>query len=79
MSERSLQNYRKVKSLGKYIGIKQVFVVGNKIRNKEYEEFMMSKLYGEVLVFIYYNQDAINSYRRNKSPYDTSQETKKQI
>ena len=33
--ERSLQTYRKVKSLGKDIGIKQVFVVGNKMRNKE--------------------------------------------
>ena len=39
--ERSLQTYRKVKALGKDIGVKQVFVVGNKIRNKEDEEFII--------------------------------------
>ena len=78
--ERSLQTYRKVKSLGKDIGIKQVFVVGNKIRNKEDEEFIMSNIEdGEALGFIYYNQDVINSDRSNKSPYDTSQETREQI
>lgn len=69
--ERSLQTYRKVKSLGKDIGIKQVFVVGNKIRNKEDEEFIMSNIEdGEALGFIYYNQDVINSVRSNKSPYE---------
>lgn len=78
--ERSLQTYRKVKSLGKDIGIKQVFVVGNKIRNKEDEEFIMSNIEdGEALGFIYYNQDVINSDRSNKSPYDTSQETKDKL
>ena len=60
--ERSLQTYRKVKSLGKDIGIKQVFVVGNKIRNKEDEEFIMSNIEdGEALGFIYYNQDVIKN------------------
>ena len=78
--ERSLQTYRKVKSLGKDIGIKQVFVVGNKIRNKEDEEYIMSNIEdGEAIGFIYYNQDVINSDRSNKSPYDTSQETREQI
>ena len=78
--ERSLQTYRKVKSLGKDIGVKQVFVVGNKIRNKEDKEFIMSNLEdGEALGFIYYNQDVIDSDRSNKSPYDTSQETREQI
>jgi len=47
---------------------------------KEDEEFIMSNIEdGEALGFIYYNQDVINSDRSNKSPYDTSQETREQI
>lgn len=78
--ERSLQTYRKVKKLGNDIGVKKVFVVGNKIRNKEDEEFIISNLEdGESLGFIYYNQDVINSDRSNQSPYDTSEETRDQV
>ncbi|MGL6106714.1 nucleotide-binding protein [Romboutsia sp.] len=78
--ERSLQTYRKVKKLGNDIGVKKVYVVGNKIRNKEDEEFINSNLEdGDSLGFIYYNQDVINSDRSNQSPYDTSEETKLQI
>lgn len=78
--ERSLQTYRKVKKLGNDIGVKNVYIVGNKIRNKEDEDFIISNLEnGEVLGFIYYNQDVINSDRSNQSPYDTSEETKSQI
>lgn len=78
--ERSIQTYRKVKKLGNDIGVKKVFVVGNKIRNKEDEEFIISNLEDkEVLGFIYYNQDIINADRSNLSPYETSEEAKKQI
>ncbi|SCI00074.1 MULTISPECIES: ATP-binding protein [unclassified Romboutsia] len=78
--ERSLQTYRKVKKLGKDIGVNQVFVVGNKIRNKEDEDFIISNLEdGEALGFIYYNQDVINSDRSNQSPYDVSIKTKEEI
>lgn len=78
--ERSLQTYRKVKKLGNDIGVKQVFVVGNKIRNKEDEDFIISNLEeGESLGFIYYNQEVINSDRSNLSPYDASKEAKEQI
>ncbi|RDY29260.1 carbon monoxide dehydrogenase [Romboutsia weinsteinii] len=78
--ERSLQTYRKVKKLGNDIGVKKVFVVGNKIRNKEDEEFIIQNLEnGEALGFIYYNQDVINSDRSNQSPYDTSEETREQV
>lgn len=78
--ERSLQTYRKVKKLSNDIGVEKVFVVGNKIRNKEDEEFIISNLEdGESLGFIYYNQDVINSDRANQSPYDTSKITKEQV
>ena len=78
--ERSLQTYRKVKKLGTDIGVKQVFVVGNKVRNKSDEEFITSNLQdGELLGFVYYNQDVIDSDRASKSPYDVSIDTKIQI
>ncbi|MDU7904267.1 MAG: carbon monoxide dehydrogenase accessory protein CooC [Peptostreptococcaceae bacterium] len=78
--ERSLQTYRKVKRLGTDIGVKKVFVVGNKVRNKSDEDFIASNLQdGELLGFIYYNQDVIDSDRASKSPYDVSLDTKDQI
>ncbi len=78
--ERSLQTYRKVKKLGQDIGVKQVFVVGNKVRNKEDEDFILSNLEdGESLGFIHYNQDVIDADRSSQSPYDTSEEVKLQI
>jgi len=78
--ERSLQTYRKVKKLGNDIGVKKVFVVGNKVRNKCDEEFIKSNLEdGECLGFIHYNQDVIDSDRSNLSPYDSSIEVKEQI
>lgn len=64
----------------KDISVNKIFVVGNKIRNKEDEEFIINNLEdGEYLGFIYYNQDVINSNRSNLSPYDNSYETKNQV
>lgn len=78
--ERSLQTYRKVKRLGTDIGVKKVFVVGNKVRNKSDEDFIASNLQdGELLGFIYYNQDVIDSDRASQSSYDVSEDTKIQI
>ena len=78
--ERSLQTYRKVKKLGTDIGVKKVFVVGNKVRNREDENFIKDNLQdGELLGFISYNQDVIDSDRSSKSPYDVSLDTKNQI
>jgi hypothetical protein len=44
--ERSLQTYRKIKQLGNDIGIKKVFVVGNKIRNIEDENLINNNVEG---------------------------------
>ena len=78
--ERSLQTYRKVKKLGNDIGVKKVFVVGNKIRNDSDEEFIKDNLQdGDLLGFVRYNTDIIDSDRFNKSPYDESYDAKLQI
>ena len=78
--ERSLQTYRKVKKLSKDIGVKKVYVVGNKMRDDKDIEFIKNNLEdGEALGFIHYNQDVIDSDRSNQSPYDTSEATRKEI
>lgn len=78
--ERSIQTYRKVKQLGSDIGVKKVFVVGNKIRNKEDETFINDNLEnGDLLGFVYYSQDIVDSDRSNQSPYDINSNAKNQI
>ena len=78
--ERSLQTFRKVKKLGKDIGVQRVFVVGNKMRDDEDIEFIKSNLEdGEALGFVHYNQSVIDSDRANQSPYDVSEETRNEI
>ncbi|SHH24695.1 ATP-binding protein [Tepidibacter thalassicus] len=78
--ERSIQTYRKVKKLGEDIGVKRVLVVGNKIRNKEDENFIINNVQdGECLGFIYYNEEVINSDRSNLSPYDNCTKTVEEI
>ena len=78
--ERSLQTYRKVKKLGNDIGVKKVYVVGNKMRNDEDIEFIKNNLEdGEALGFVHYNQQVIDSDRANQSPYDISEATRNEI
>lgn len=78
--ERSLQTYRKVKKLGHDIGVKQVFVVGNKVRNEEDEKFIANNVDElGILGYIRYNQEVIDSDRANQSPYDSSEQTKSEI
>ena len=76
----SLQTYRKVKKLGNDIGVKKVYVVGNKMRDDQDIEFIKSNLEdGEALGFIHYNQQVIDSDRANQSPYDISEATRTEI
>ncbi|MDO5409316.1 MAG: carbon monoxide dehydrogenase accessory protein CooC [Lachnospiraceae bacterium] len=70
---RSIQTYKNVKRLAEQLGIKKVRVVANKVRDKEDEEFIASRIPAEDLLgFIHYNTDVIDADRRGKSPYDFS-------
>ena len=70
---RSVQTYRNVKRLAKDLGVKQVRVVANKVRNQEDEDFVRSKIPPEdFLGCIYYNAEVIDADRQGKSPYDFS-------
>ena len=77
---RSVQTYKNVKRLADDLGVKQVRVVANKVRNAEDEEFVRSRIPAEDLLgFIHYNTEVMDADRQGKSPYDFSNTVKEEI
>lgn len=77
---RSIQTYKNVKRLAKELGVKQVRVVANKVRNQEDEEFIKSKIPTEDLLgFIHYNTEVMDADRQGKSPFDFSETAVEEI
>ena len=70
---RSVQTYRNVKRLAKDLGVKQVRVAANKIRDDKDEEFIRASIPAEDLLgCIHYNPEIMDADRNGKSPYDFS-------
>lgn len=70
---RSLQTYRKVKTLAAELGVKNVRVVANKIRSEEDEAFILEYVpESDFLGFIHYNTEVAQADRQGRSPYDFS-------
>ena len=70
---RSVQTYRNVKRLATDLGIKQVRVVANKVRDEADEAFVKANIPAEDLLgCIHYNPEIIDADRQGKSPYDFS-------
>lgn len=70
---RSIQTYEKVKKLALDLGVTQVRVVANKVRNEADEDYLKDRIPEEDLLgFIHYNQEVIDADRQGKSPYDFS-------
>ena len=70
---RSVQTYRNVKRLAADLGVKQVRVVANKIRDARDEEFIRSSIPAEDLLgMIHYNPEIMDADRQGRSPYDFS-------
>ena len=70
---RSVQTYRNVKRLASDLGVKQVRVVANKVRDAADEEFVRNAIPAEDLLgMIHYNAEVIDADRQGKSPYDFS-------
>ena len=71
---RSVQTYKNVKRLASDLGVAQVKVVANKVRNEEDEEFIRSRIPAEDLLgILHYNTEVIDADRQGKSPYDFSE------
>ena len=77
---RSVQTYERLKQLAADIGVMQVRVVANKIRDDSDREFIRSRIPEEDLLgFIRYNSDVIDADRKGLSPYDCSPEALEDI
>ena len=77
---RSIQTYRNVKRLASELGVKQVRVVANKVRDEKDEEFVRSRIPEEDLLgFVHYNTEVIDADRNGASPYDYSKSAVEEI
>ena len=77
---RSVQTYKNVKRLATELGVKQVRVVANKVRDEQDEAFIRSKIPAEDLLgFIHYSTEVIDADRNGSSPYDYSKQTVAEI
>jgi CO dehydrogenase maturation factor len=69
--ERSIQTLQKLKPLAADLGIRQISVAANKVRNQDDEGFMRSRLSNENLLgFIHYSEEAASADRQGISPFD---------
>ncbi|MCI7813895.1 MAG: carbon monoxide dehydrogenase accessory protein CooC [Lachnospiraceae bacterium] len=77
---RSVQTYKNVKRLAKDLGVKQVRVVANKVRDEQDEQFVREHIPEEDLLgFIHYNTEVMDADRRGCSPYDFSKSATDEI
>lgn len=77
---RSVQTYKNVKRLAMDLGVRQVRVVANKVRDEEDEAFIRSRIPAEDLLgCIHYNPEVIDADRKGKSPYDCSETATNEI
>jgi len=73
--QRSLQTARAVRRLAADIGIHKVFVVGNKVRSKQDEEFILANLPGdEILGFLPFTEKAITADQKGIAVFDADDE-----
>ena len=70
---RSVQTYKNVKRLAEELGVKEVKVIANKIRNDEDEKFVRSRIpKQDFLGGVHYNTEVIEADREGRSPYGCS-------
>ncbi len=77
--QRSIQTARQIETLARGLGVKEVFVVGNKIRHDAEKDFISKHLQGmNFLGFMSYTGDAVTADLDGKSPYDASPATREE-
>jgi CO dehydrogenase maturation factor len=78
--KRSFQTARQVKKLADDIGIKKVYIVGNKINGPEDKDFIRENLKGfPVLGYMSQNGKIAEADRKGISPYDIDQTVRTEI
>lgn len=77
---RSIQTYTNVKRLATELGVKQVRVVANKVRDEKDEAFIRAKIpEADLLGFVHYSSDIIDADRNGSSPFDYSKAAVEEI
>ncbi len=77
---RSVQTYHSVKRLAADLGVKQVFVVANKVRDEYDEDFIRSQIPEEDLLgMIHYSGKVADADRKAASPYDIADDAVEEI
>jgi len=77
---RSVQTYHSVKRLAADLGVHQVFVVANKVRDQYDEDFIRSSIPEEDLLgMIHYSDKVADADRRAASPYDIADDAVEEI
>ncbi|MDD3846127.1 MAG: carbon monoxide dehydrogenase accessory protein CooC [Syntrophorhabdaceae bacterium] len=77
---RSFQTARQVRKLADDIGIKKVYVVGNKIAGNEDEALVRENLEGlPLLGFLSLNDRVVEADKRGVSPYDLDERIKNEV
>ncbi len=77
---RSVQTYHSVKRLAADLGVKQVFVVANKVRDEGDESFIKSQIPAEDLLgMIHYSGKVADADRQAASPYDIADDAVEEI
>ena len=77
---RSVQTYHSVKRLAADLGVHQVSVVGNKVRDEADERFIREHVPAEDLLgIIRYSGSVADADRRCASPYDLALDTVEEI
>lgn len=77
---RSVQTYKNVKRLAQDLGVKQVHVVANKIRDEKDEAFVRAHIPAEDLLgCIHYNPEIMDADRQGCAPYDYSESAAREI
>ncbi len=77
---RSVQTYHSVKRLAADLGVKQVYVVANKVRDEFDEEFVRSQIPAEDLLgMVHYSGKVADADRKAASPYDIADDAVEEI
>lgn len=77
---RSIQTYRRTKQLASDLGVKNVCVVGNKVRSDDDREYIRLRVSGDDLLgFISYSDEVIDADKREGSPFETGETVTREI
>ncbi|MCX7990713.1 MAG: carbon monoxide dehydrogenase accessory protein CooC [Proteobacteria bacterium] len=78
--QRSFQTARQIRDLAKELNVKDVWIVGNKIKSEEDRDLIKKELSDfSILGFLSYNDKIIESDKLGISPYDLSDGLRKEI